>query len=93
VENIAEEFVRPISKVEQMLSTAAHQLEQGTHIKDFISVLAIKQVKDLLRPSRHTSPRAARRAFPVLPRKPLSAQPNVAQRAAFHMVDHLAVFR
>jgi hypothetical protein len=35
-----------------MLSAAAHQLEQEAHIKDFISVLAVKQVKGLLRAYR-----------------------------------------
>jgi hypothetical protein len=57
VEHLAEGFACPISEVEQMLRTAVHQLEQGAHIKDFISVLAIKQVKDLLKPYRHTPPR------------------------------------
>jgi hypothetical protein len=61
VEHLAEEFACPIAEVEQMLHTAAHQLEQGARIKDFISVLAIKQVKGLLKPYRHISPRHERR--------------------------------
>jgi hypothetical protein len=61
VDHLAEEFGSPISEVEQMLHTAVHQLEQGAHIKDFISVLAIKQVKDLLKPYRQISPRHERR--------------------------------
>ena len=54
VENLGEEFSCPISEVERMLSAAVHQLEQGAQIKEFISVLAVRQVKDLLRNSRHT---------------------------------------
>lgn len=61
VKNLAEEFSCPISEVEKVLSTAAHQLEQGAHIKDFVQVLAIKQVKDLLRPYQHTPPRHEQR--------------------------------
>ena len=54
VENLGEEFSCPIPEVERMLSDAAHQLEQGAQVKEFISVLAVRQVKDLLRNSRHT---------------------------------------
>lgn len=50
VKNLAEEFSCPISEVEKLLSTTAHQLDQEAHIKNFIPVLAMKQVKDLLRP-------------------------------------------
>lgn len=57
VESLGEEFSRPISEVERMLSAAAHQLEQGAQVKEFIPVLAVKQVKDLLRKSRHTPSR------------------------------------
>ena len=53
-ENLGEEFSCPISEVERMLSAEAHQLEQEAHIKDFISVLAVKQVKGLLRAYRFT---------------------------------------
>lgn len=61
VKNLAEEFSCPISEVEKALNTAAHQLEQGAHIKDFVQVLAIKQVKDLLRQYQHTLPRHEQR--------------------------------
>ena len=44
-----------------MLSDAAHQLEEGAQIKDFISVLAVKEVKGLLRAYRPTSPRHEQR--------------------------------
>lgn len=50
VKNLAEEFSCPPSEVEKLLSTTAHQLEQEARIKDFVPVLAMKQVKDLLRP-------------------------------------------
>ena len=59
LKDIAEEFSCPISKVEQILSAETHQHEQGAHIKDFIPVLAIKEVKDRLRtyqPTRHEQP-------------------------------------
>ena len=55
VENLGEEFSCPIPEVERMLSDAAHQLEQGAQVKEFIPVLAAKQVKEVLRKSRHTS--------------------------------------
>lgn len=54
VESLVEEFSCPVSEVERMLSAAAQQLEQGAQVKEFISVLAVRQVKDLLRNSRHT---------------------------------------
>jgi hypothetical protein len=57
VESLGEEFSCPIPEVERMLSAAAHQLEEGAQVKEFIPVLAIRQVKDLLRKSRHTPPR------------------------------------
>ena len=53
-ENLGEEFSCPISEIERMLSAAAHQLEQEAHIKGFISVLAVKQVKGLLKADRFT---------------------------------------
>ena len=57
VESLGEEFSCPIPEVERMLSDAAHQLDEGAQVKEFIPVLAVKQVKDLLRKSRHTSSR------------------------------------
>ena len=61
VENLAEEFSCPISEVERMLSAAADQLEQGARIKEFISVLAVKQVKTFLRAHRPLPPRHEQR--------------------------------
>ena len=53
VKDLAHELCCPISEVEKVLSTAEHQLEQGARIKVFVPLLAIKQVKDLLRPDQH----------------------------------------
>lgn len=61
VKNLAEEFSCPISEVGNLLSTTAHQLEQGARIKEFIPVLAIKQVKDQLRPFQHRPPQSEQR--------------------------------
>lgn len=60
-ESLGEEFTCPISEVERMLSTAAHQLERGAHIKEFVSVLlAVKQGKELQSvPAHIPSTRAA----------------------------------
>ena len=57
VESLGVEFSCPLSEVERMLSAAAQELDQGAQIKEFIPVLAVKQVKDLLRKSRHTPSR------------------------------------
>ena len=61
VKNLAEEFSCPISEVENLLSTTAHQLEQEARIKDFIPVLAIKQVREKLKPYQHRPPRHVQR--------------------------------
>ena len=47
VESLGEEFSCPLPEVERMLSTVAQQLEQGAQVKDFIPVLAVKEVRDL----------------------------------------------
>jgi len=52
---IAEAYSCPISEIEQLLSTEAHQLEQGAHIKEFIPTLAIKRAKELLRLNRRSA--------------------------------------
>ena len=61
VESLGEEFSWPISEVERMLSAAAHQLEQGAQVKEFITVLAVKEVKGFLRANRPASPRQEQR--------------------------------
>src|SRR5262245_37322657 len=57
VKDLAEKFSCPIAEVEKVLSAAEHELEHGARIKVFVPLLAIKQVKDLLRPNQHTLPR------------------------------------
>ena len=61
VESLGEEFSWPISEVERMLSAAALQLEQGAQVKEFIPVLAVKEVKGFLRAYRPPSPRQEQR--------------------------------
>lgn len=63
VKNLAEAFSCPLSEVEKALSTAAHELEQGARIKEFIPVLAIKQVREQLKPDQHRPPRHEPRAL------------------------------
>jgi hypothetical protein len=57
VENLGEEFSCPLSEVKQMLNATAQHLEQEAQVKEFIPVLAVKEVKDQLRKSRHTRSR------------------------------------
>jgi len=57
VESLGEEFCCPIPEVERMLSATTQQLEQEAQVKDFIPILAVKLVKDLLRKSRPTPAR------------------------------------
>jgi hypothetical protein len=61
VENLGEEFSCPLPEVERMLSAAAQQLEQGAQVKDFIPVLAVKEVRGFLRGYRRTSQRQEQR--------------------------------
>jgi hypothetical protein len=53
VESLGQEFSCPLPEVERMLSATARQFEQDARIKDFILILAVKQVKDVLRKSRY----------------------------------------
>jgi Protein of unknown function (DUF3562) len=52
--DLAKDFICPLSKVEQILSTELLQLEQEARIKEFVTVLAVKRAKDLLRPNRRS---------------------------------------
>ena len=54
-QDISEEFSCPLSEIEKMLLAERPQLEQEAHIKVFVPLLAIKQVKDQLRLMQHTS--------------------------------------
>lgn len=42
-----------MSEIEKMLCAETHQLEQEAQIKDFVPLLAIRQVKDLLRVNQY----------------------------------------
>ena len=66
IKDVAEKFSCPISEVEQIVSTEIHQLEQGAHVKDFVPLLAIKEVKDILRLNRRPPP--TRSAIETIPR-------------------------
>ncbi len=52
-----EDFSCSVSEIEKMLCAETHQLEQEAHIKDFVPLLAIQQVKDLLK-LKHPSAQA-----------------------------------
>ena len=68
VESLGEEFACPLPEVERMLSAAAYQLEQGAQVKEFIPVLAVKEVKGFLRTYRPISSRQKERELnPPLP--------------------------
>jgi len=61
VESLGAEFSCPLPEVERMLSAAAQELEQRAQVKEFIPVLAVKEVKGYLRAYRPTSPRQEQR--------------------------------
>jgi Protein of unknown function (DUF3562) len=63
VENLGQEFSCPLSEVEQMLNAAARHLDQEAQVKEFIPVLAVKEVKDLLRKSRYIRSRDGQHQF------------------------------
>ena len=52
IENIAQEFSIPISDVYEHVRSQIHQLEEQASITQYVSILAIKQVKDSLRMTR-----------------------------------------
>lgn len=54
---IAREFSLSIIEVDQLLKAEMHQLEQGACIRQFVPLLAIKQVKERAR-NRRTPPQA-----------------------------------
>ena len=49
IEHLAEQFLLPISDVHEIVRIHLHQLEQRSRIKQYISILAIKQAKESLR--------------------------------------------
>jgi hypothetical protein len=49
VEDIASQFSRPLSEVHEILNSQLHTLDRQARIKQYLPLLAIKQVKELLR--------------------------------------------
>ena len=49
IEDIAVQFSLPLSEVQSILKIHIHRLDQGARIKQYVSLLAIKQVKESLR--------------------------------------------
>jgi len=54
IHEIAIQFARPYSEVHELLYIQISRLNHQARIKQYVSLLAIKQVKDLLRRSQHT---------------------------------------
>ena len=51
---IALQFARPVSEVYELLHIQIYRLNQQARIKQYVSLLAIKQVKELLRRNQST---------------------------------------
>jgi hypothetical protein len=49
VRDIAVQFSRPVSEVHEILNSQLHTLDRQARIKQYVPLLAIKQVKELLR--------------------------------------------
>ncbi len=54
IEDLAVQFSRPLSEVQEILQTHLFHLDQRARIKQFVPLLAIKQVKELLRTNQRT---------------------------------------
>jgi Protein of unknown function (DUF3562) len=54
VEDIARQFSLRLSEVEEILKIHIYRLDQRARIKQYVSLLAIKQVKDFLRTNQRT---------------------------------------
>ena len=52
VEDIAVQFSRPLSEVHEILNTRLSTLDRQARIKQYVPLLAVKQVKELLRSNR-----------------------------------------
>lgn len=59
-EDIAAQFSRPLSEVQQILNSHVYRLDGQARIKQYVPLLAIKKVKDMLRRNRHTGHSKAR---------------------------------
>ena len=56
IEDMAAQFSRPLSEVREILSIHIYRLDQQARIKQYVSLLAIRQVKELLRIKQRTNP-------------------------------------
>lgn len=54
IEDIAVQFSRPLSEVQDIFKVHIHLLDQHACIKRYVSLLAIKQVKEVLRTTQRT---------------------------------------
>lgn len=52
VEDIAAQFSCPLSEVHEILNSQLNTLDRQARIKQFVPLLAVKQVKELLRSNR-----------------------------------------
>ena len=49
LEDIAVEFSRPLSEVQKILKVHLDRVDRQAHIKQYVSLLAIKQLKEVLK--------------------------------------------
>ena len=49
LQDIAGQFSRPVSEVHEILNVQLSRLDREARIKQYVPILAIKQVKELLR--------------------------------------------
>ena len=52
IEDLAVQFTCPFSEVQEILKIHIYRLDQQARIKQYVSLLAIKQVKQVLREKR-----------------------------------------
>ena len=57
IHDLAVQFARPSSEVHEILQIQICRLNQQARIKQYVSLLAIKRVKDLLRTNQRTDQR------------------------------------
>jgi hypothetical protein len=55
-EDIAVQFSRPLSEVHEILNNRLSALDRQARIKQYVPLLAVKQVKELLRRNPRTDP-------------------------------------
>jgi hypothetical protein len=69
VEDLAAQFARPLSEVREMLNDHVDQLDRSARIKEYVPLIAVKQVKEMLRTNwgadHRMTPRALERKIVV----------------------------